>query len=117
MCAESDSLRVNRLSGAHEIVTKMLPALVAAGTALITTAMVQAVYALFWFGRYLINGAAPSYDWAGAFTASVIATTLVLLASLVTLRLMAARPSDEFFPDETAHREAVPAFRIAGTSE
>ena len=95
----------------------MLPALVAAGTALITTAMVQAVYALFWFGRYLIDGAAPAYNWAGALTASIIATTLVLLASLATLRLMAARPSDEFFADEAAHREALPAFRIAGTSE
>jgi len=98
-------------------VTKMLPALVAAGTALITTAMVQAVYALFWFGRYLIDGAVPAYNWAGAFTASIIATTLVLLASLATLRLMAGRPSDEFFADEAAHREALPAFRIAGTSE
>ncbi|HKV14699.1 MAG TPA: hypothetical protein VJQ81_06620 [Reyranella sp.] len=97
--------------------TKMLPALVAAGTALITTAMVQAVYALFWFGRYLIDGAVPAYNWAGAFTASIIATTLVLLASLATLRLMAGRPSDEFFADEAAHREALPAFRIAGTSE
>jgi hypothetical protein len=95
----------------------MLPALVAAGTALITTAMVQAVYALFWFGRYLIDGAVPAYNWAGAFTASIIATTLVLLASLATLRLMAGRPSDEFFADEAAHREALPAFRIAGTSE
>ena len=95
----------------------MLPALVAAGTALITTAMVQAVYALFWFGRYLIDGTAPAYNWAGAFTASVIAIILVLLASLATLRLMAARPSDELFQDEAAHRKAMPAFRIAGTSE
>lgn len=95
----------------------MLPALVAAGTALITTAMVQAGYALFWFGRYLIDGVAPAYNWADAFTASIIATTLVLLASLATLRLMAARPSDEFFADEAPHREALPAFRIAGTSE
>ena len=95
----------------------MLPALVAAGTALITTAMVQAVYALFWLGRYLINGVIPAYNWAGAFTVSIIATTLVLLASLVALRLMAARPSDELFPDEAAHREAMPAFRIAGTPE
>jgi hypothetical protein len=108
---------VNELSGAHEIVTKMLPALVAAGTALITTAMVQSVYALFWFGRCLIDGAVPTYNWTGAFTTSVIATTVVLLASLATLRLMAARPSDELFLDEAVRTETVPAFRIAGTPE
>lgn len=98
--------------------TKMLPALVAAGTALITTAMVQAVYVLCWFGRYLLDGTAPAYDWAGAFVTSAIVTTVVLLASLVTLRLMAARPSEEMSTNERpTGPDALPAFRIAGSPE
>ncbi len=100
--------------------TKMLPALVAAGTALITTIMVQAVYALFWLGLYLFTDAAPAYDWGGAFTASGIVTTVVLLASLATLRLMAVRPPDEvFFDDQPAVRETTTptALRIVGSPE
>lgn len=100
--------------------TKMLPAIVAAGTALITTAMVQALYALVWLGRYLVDVRAPSYDWAGALTVSCIMSTMVLLASMIALRLMAGRSADDVFAagDMTASAErASAAFRIAGTPE
>jgi hypothetical protein len=101
-------------------VTKMLPVLVAAGTALITTAMVQAVYGLFWLGQYLFGSTVPSYDWRGAFTISGVATTVVLLASLVALRLMASRQPDDGFAgsDLSVSAEVAPAaIRIAGTPE
>jgi hypothetical protein len=98
----------------------MLPAVVAAGTALITTAMVQVIYGLVWLGQYLLDAMAPSYDWAGALTVSCIVTSMVLLASMIALRLMADRPADDVFTtgDLTGSGEqAAAAFRIAGTPE
>lgn len=99
--------------------TKMLPAIVAAGTALITTAMVQAVYALFWLGHYVFDDKASPYDWAGAFAVSGIAIAVVLLASMIALGLMARQSDDEPADNDVpARREATPAvLRIAGTSE
>jgi hypothetical protein len=101
-------------------VTKLLPAIVAAGTALITTAMIFSVFGLFWLGHYLFDDAVPVFDWTRAFMVSAIATTVVLVASMLTLRLLSARQYDGAFTDDglPVPGDSTPvAFRVVGTQE
>ncbi|SKA34922.1 hypothetical protein SAMN02745126_05578 [Enhydrobacter aerosaccus] len=67
--------------------TKLLPALVVAGTVLITTAIVNLSYALFWLASSAAD-TAPTYDWGGALFASAIASMVVLLASALAQDLV-----------------------------
>ena len=100
--------------------TKLLPAIVAAGTALITTAMIFSVFGLFWLGHYFSDDAVPLFNWTRAFTVSAIATAVVLLASIFTLRLLSARQYDGAFTDDglPVPGDGTPvAFRVAGTPE
>ena len=100
--------------------TKLLPAIVAAGTALITTAMILSVFGLFWLGHYFFDDAAPVFNWTRAFMVSAIATTVVLVASMLTLRLLTDRQSDGAFTDDGLPVPGdVPsaALRVAGTPE
>ena len=100
--------------------TKLLPAIVAAGTALITTAMILSVFGLFWLGHYLFDDAAPVFNWMRAFAVSAIATAVVLLASIFTLRLLTDRQSDGAFTDDglPVPSDGTPvALRVAGTPE
>ena len=100
--------------------TKLLPAIVAAGTALITTTMILSVFGLFWLGHYVFDDAVPLFNWTRALTVSAIATTVVLLASLVTLRLITARQSDGAFTDDglPVPGDGTPvALRVVGTPE
>lgn len=98
--------------------TKLLPAIVAAGTALITTAMILSVFGLFWLGHYVFDDAAPLFNWMRALTVSAIATAVVLMASMVTLRLI--RQSDGAFTDDglPVPSDATPvALHVVGTPE
>jgi hypothetical protein len=72
-------------------VTKVLPVILVAVTALITTAIVEAFYALFYFWHVAFGSAPPSYDWASSLSVSGIATAVVLLAGVVAQRLLAGR--------------------------
>jgi hypothetical protein len=72
-------------------VTKVLPVILVAVTALITTAIVEAFYALFYVWHVAFGGTPPSYDWAGSLSVSGIATAVVLLAGVFAQRLLAGR--------------------------
>lgn len=100
--------------------TKLLPAIVAAGTALITTAMILSVFGLFWLGHYLFDDAMPVFNWTRALAVSAIATTVVLVASMLTLRLLSARQYDGAFNDDglPAPGDGTPvALHVVGTPE
>ncbi len=77
---------------------KALSAIVIAGTTVMCTAIVHAVYGLFWLGRDAIDGAAPSFDWFGALLASALATAVVLLASTLAQQLLSAWPDNPLGP-------------------
>lgn len=83
-----------------------LPAALIGLTALITSALVHAGYAILWLSQSLLRAHAASYDWAGALALSGTATTIVLIAALIVRRLAAGNKP----PAETATApEAVPA--------
>lgn len=85
-----------------------LPAALVGLTALITSALVHAGYAIWWLSQSLFRAHAASYDWAGALAVSGTATAIVLIAALVVRRLAAGNAPEAI---ETA-AEAVPA-RVA----
>ena len=86
-----------------------LPAALVGLTALITSALVHAGYAIGWLSQFLFRAHPMPYDWAAALAVSGTATTLVLIAALVVRRLAAGNTPQA---SETAP-EAVPA-RVAG---
>ena len=75
-----------------------LPAALVALTALITSALVHAGFAIWWLSQHLWNATAPGFDWPAALAASGTATTIVLIAGLVIRRLAAANTSVETEP-------------------
>jgi ammonia channel protein AmtB len=93
--------------GGSIIVKHALPALVGL-TALITSALVHAGYAIWWFSQSLFRAHATSYDWAGALAVSGTATTIVLIAALVVRRLAAGNTS----PAETGAAPATVPARV-----
>jgi len=70
-------------------VTHVLPAALVGLTALITSALVHAGYALWWLSQSFFHAQAASFDWAGALAVSGTATTIVLIAGLVVRHLAA----------------------------
>ena len=81
-----------------------LPALLVGLTALVTSALVHAGYAIWWLSQVVSRGHA-AYDWTGALAVSGTATTIVLIAALIVRRLAAANaPPAETLPAP----EAVP---------
>jgi hypothetical protein len=80
-------------------VTKVLPVVLVAVTALITTAIVEAFYALFYLWQAAFGSTPPTYDWATPLSISGIATAAVLLAGVFAQRLLAGR-SIEMVPDQ-----------------
>jgi ammonia channel protein AmtB len=90
-------------------VKHVMPAALVGLTALITSALVHAGYAIWWLTQSLFRADTASYDWAGALAVSGTATTIVLIAALVVRRLAAGNTP----PAETAATpEAIPA-RVA----
>jgi hypothetical protein len=87
-----------------------MPAILVGLTALVTSGLVHAGYAIWWLSQSLFRANAASYDWAGALAVSGTATAIVLIAGLVVRRLVAGNAS----PVETtaAPNAAVPA-RVA----
>lgn len=91
-----------------------LPAVLVGLTALITSVLVHAGYAIWWLAQPLFRAGATSYEWAsydwrGALAVSGTATTIVLIAALIVRRLAAGSTP----PAETATSpQAVPA-RVA----
>lgn len=78
-----------------------LPAALVGLTALITSALVHAGYAIWWLSQVIARGHA-AFDWTGALAVSGTATTIVLIAALVVRRLAAGNtpPADtETLPD------------------
>jgi hypothetical protein len=69
-------------------VNNALPALLVGLTALVTSGLVHAGYALWWLSQTLTRGHA-AFDWAGALTVSGTATAVVLIAGLLVRRLVA----------------------------
>ena len=67
-----------------------LPAALVGLTALITSGLVHAGYALWWLAHMLIGGHA-AFDWSGALAVSGTASAIVLTAGLVVRRLVSGR--------------------------
>ena len=64
-----------------------LPAALVGLTALVTSGLVHAGYAIWWLARTLIGGHA-AFDWTGALTVSGTASAIVLIAGLVVRRMV-----------------------------
>ena len=77
-----------------------LPAALVGLTALVTSGLVHAGYAILWLAHVLTGGHA-AFDWAGALTVSGTASAVVLIAGLVVRRLVSS--------DAPAQTEAAPA--------
>jgi hypothetical protein len=86
-----------------------LPAALVGLTALITSALVHAGYAIWWLAQSFFRPA--PYDWAGALAVSGTATTVVLIAALVVRRLVAGNT-----PPAVTPAEVVPA-RVAARTD
>lgn len=71
---------------------RMLPAIVIVATVLATTVIVQGLYALFWLESHVLDSAGTAYDWAGAATASALASGAVLLAAALAQGLLMRKP-------------------------
>ena len=65
-----------------------LPAALVGLTALVTSGLVHAGYAIWWLAQTLIGGPVP-FDWAGALTTSGTASAIVLIAGLIVRRMVA----------------------------
>ncbi|HEY4167750.1 MAG TPA: hypothetical protein VGM96_13280 [Reyranella sp.] len=77
-----------------------LPAALVGLTALITSGLVHAGYAIWWLAHALGGGHA-AFDWTGALTVSGTASAVVLIAGLVVRRMMgsdAPTPQPEAAP-------------------
>lgn len=79
-----------------------LPAALAGLTALVTSALVHAGYAVWWLAHMLIGGHA-AFNWTGALTVSGTASAIVLIAGLIVRRMVS---SDA--PVEATARVAAP---------
>ena len=64
-----------------------LPAALVGLTALVTSGLVHAGYAIWWLANMLIGGHA-AFDWSGALTMSGTASAIVLIAGLLVRRLV-----------------------------
>jgi hypothetical protein len=73
-------------------VTHALPVALVGLTALITSGLVHAGYAIWWLSRQFLRSEAVAYDWTSALAVSGAATTIVLIAGLVVRRLAASSP-------------------------
>ena len=73
-----------------------MPVVLVGLTALITSAMVQAGFALWWVAQYHVFRVDAPYDWAAALTVSGTATTVALIVGLVARRLVVGntQPAD-----------------------
>jgi hypothetical protein len=68
-------------------VNNALPAALVGLTALVTSGLVHAGYAIWWLAQTLIGGYA-AFDWTGALTVSGTASAVVLIAGLVVRRMV-----------------------------
>jgi hypothetical protein len=75
-------------------VNNALPAALVGLTALVTSGLVHAGYAIWWLADMLIGGHA-AFDWSGALTVSGTASAIVLAAGLVVRRLVGSQTSGE----------------------
>jgi hypothetical protein len=80
-------------------VNNALPAALVGLTALITSGLVHAGYAIWWLAHALVGGHA-AFDWTGALTVSGTASGIVLIAGLVVRRMVSR--------DAPVQTEAVP---------
>ena len=81
-----------------------MPAALVGLTALVTSGLVHAGYALWWLVHVLLGGHA-AFDWSGALTASGTASAIVLIAALGVRRLVTSQAPAE---TEAASPAAVP---------
>jgi hypothetical protein len=88
-------------------VTNALPAALAALTALITTGLVHAGYAILWLAHTL-TGRPTTFDWTEALTVSGAASGVVLIIALVVWRLVGG--------NAPTHPDAAPRERSATSS-
>jgi hypothetical protein len=70
-------------------VNNALPAALVGLTALITSGLVHAGYAIWWLAHALVGGHA-AFDWTGALTVSGTAAAIVLIAGLVVRRMVSS---------------------------
>lgn len=66
-----------------------LPAALVGLTALVTSGLVHAGYAVWWLAQTLTGGHVL-FDWSGALTVSGTASAIVLVAGLIVRRMVAA---------------------------
>ena len=75
-----------------------LPAALVGLTALVTSALVHAGYAVWWLAHVLIGGQA-AFNWTGALTVSGTASAIVLIAGLVVRRMVSSdAPAEAMAP-------------------
>ena len=77
-----------------------LPAALVGLTALVTSGLVHAGYAILWLA-YALTGGHAAFDWSGALAVSGTASAIVLAATLVVRRMVRS--------GATAEIEATPA--------
>ena len=77
-----------------------MPAALVGLTALVTSGLVHAGYAIWWLAHALAGGHA-AFDWSGALTTSGTASAIVLIAGLVVRRMVSS--------DAPAQVETAPA--------
>jgi ABC-type antimicrobial peptide transport system permease subunit len=70
-------------------VNNALPAALVGLTALVTSALVHAGYAVWWLAHMLIGGHA-AFNWTGALTVSGTASAIVLIAGLIVRRMVSS---------------------------
>lgn len=81
--------------------TKYLPAVLVGLTALVTTVLVFAVYAVLWLFHSVSQVDGPAFDWRMASAVSGIATMVVLAMGWVVHRLVASKDGPPA-PEQTA---------------
>jgi hypothetical protein len=104
---DTQNIRRQPPTGRKHQVNNALPAALVGLTALITSGLVHAGYAIWWLAHALTGGHA-AFDWSGALTVSGTASAIVLIAGLVVRRMVGSDAPTETAADPTATRVAVP---------
>lgn len=89
-----------------EAVAKVLPIMLLGLVALITTAMVEAFYGVFYLWHWVFDTAAPQHHWSTSIFVSALMTGVVLLAGRLGVLLIAPETGQSTgrLPEPEQHR-------------
>ena len=93
-----------------------LPAALLGLTALVTTVVVHAAFAVWWMVEAYGVATPPPFDWAGSLATSGIITALVLVAGLVVQRLAGGTVGDAASDEVVTAPPARPGMRPTSTA-